>query len=141
VSRRLTHEARCCQNSCLSEKTGEGSGIIKVKRIYEQPSGEDGFRVLVDRLWPRGMSKEKAKIDLWLREIAPSNDLRNWFCHVPMRWDAFRKKYEDELEAKGELVQKIKQAEKERGTVTLLYSAKDEEHNQAVALMMFLKRL
>jgi len=115
--------------------------MIKVKRIYEQPSKEDGFRVLVDRLWPRGMSKEKAKIDLWLREIAPSNDLRNWFCHEQMKWDAFRKKYEEELETKGELVQKVKQAEKERGTVTLLYSAKDEKHNQAVALMLFLKRL
>ena len=95
----------------------------------------------MDRLWPRGMSKEKAKIDLWLKEIAPSNDLRNSFCHDPMKWDAFKKKYEDELEAKPELLQKIKQAEKEYGTVTLLYSAKDEEHNQAVALMMFLKRL
>ena len=95
----------------------------------------------MDRLWPRGMSKEKAKIDLWLKEIAPSNDLRSWFCHEPMKWDTFRKKYEDELEAKGELVQKIRQAEKEHGTVTLLFSAKDEEHNQAVALMMFLKRL
>jgi uncharacterized protein YeaO (DUF488 family) len=87
------------------------------------------------------MSKEKAKIDLWLKEIAPSNDLRNWFCHEPIKWDTFRKKYEDELEAKPELVQKIKQAEKEHGTVTLLFSAKDEEHNQAVALMMFLKTL
>ena len=95
----------------------------------------------MDRLWPRGMSKEKAKIDLWLKEIAPSNDLRNWFCHEQMKWEPFRKKYEDELEAKPELVQKIKQAEKEHGTVTLLYSAKDEEHNQAVALMVFLKRL
>jgi uncharacterized protein YeaO (DUF488 family) len=87
------------------------------------------------------MSKEKAKIDLWLKEIAPSNDLRNWFCHEPMKWDAFRKKYEDELEAKPELVKKIKHAEKEHGTVTLLFSAKDEEHNQAVVLRMFLKRL
>jgi uncharacterized protein YeaO (DUF488 family) len=87
------------------------------------------------------MSKEKAKIDLWLKEIAPSNDLRNSFCHDPMKWDAFKKKYEDELEAKPELLQKIKQAEKEHGTVTLLYSAKDEEHNQGVALLMFLKRL
>ena len=95
----------------------------------------------MDRLWPRGMSKEKARVDLWLKEIAPSNDLRSWFCHESMKWDAFREKYEGELEAKPELVRKVRQAEKEHGTVTLLYSAKDEEHNQAVALMMFLKRL
>ena len=95
----------------------------------------------MDRLWPRGMSKGKAKVDLWLKEIAPSNGLRSWFCHEPMKWDAFKEKYEGELEAKGELVQKVKQAEKEHGTVTLLFSAKDVEHNQAVALMMFLRRL
>jgi uncharacterized protein YeaO (DUF488 family) len=119
----------------------EESGIIRIKRIYEQPSTEDVFRVLVDRLWPRGMSKEKAKIDLWLKEIAPSDDLRNWFSHEPMKWDGFKKKYENELGAKGELVQKIRQTEKEHGTVTLLYSAKDEKHNQAVVLIMFLKRV
>jgi len=134
-------EASRCWRNCVSENDAEESGIIRIKRIYEAPSGDDGFRVLVDRLWPRGMSKEKARVDLWLKEIAPSNDLRSWFCHESMKWDAFREKYEGELEAKPELVWKVRQAEKEHGTVTLLYSAKDEEHNQAVALMMFLKRL
>ena len=123
------------------QKTSGGIRIIKIKRIYEQASREDGFRVLVDRLWPRGMSKEKAKINLWLKEIAPSDDLRNWFSHDPVKWDEFMKKYEDELRPKKELVQKIRQAEKEHGTVTLLYSAKDEKHNQAVALTTLLKRL
>ncbi|HVP16682.1 MAG TPA: DUF488 family protein [candidate division Zixibacteria bacterium] len=114
--------------------------MIKVKRIYESPVKEDGFRILVDRLWPRGISKDRAKIDLWLREIGPSDDVRNWFSHDPKKWQGFKKKYEAELRAKEELVNKIKQAEKENGTVTLLYSAKDEEHNQAVVLSTFLKR-
>jgi len=114
--------------------------VIKVKRIYESPVKEDGFRILVDRLWPRGISKDRAKIDLWLREIGPSDDVRNWFSHDPKKWQGFKKKYEAELRAKEELVNKIKQAEKENGTVTLLYSAKDEEHNQAVVLSTFLKR-
>jgi len=113
--------------------------LIKIKRIYELPAKEDGFRILVDRLWPRGISKDRAKIDLWLREIGPSDDVRNWFSHDPKKWQGFKKKYEAELRAKEELVNKIKQAEKENGTVTLLYSAKDEEHNQAVVLSTFLK--
>jgi uncharacterized protein YeaO (DUF488 family) len=114
--------------------------VIKIKRIYEQPSKEDGFRILVDRLWPRGISKDKARIDLWLREIGPSDDVRNWFSHDPKKWQGFKTKYESELRAKEELINKIKQEEKEHGTVTLLYSTKDEEHNQAVVLGIFLKR-
>ena len=114
--------------------------MIKIKRVYEQPAKEDGFRILVDRLWPRGIAKNRAKIDLWLREIGPSDDIRKWFSHDPKKWQGFKRKYEAELRAKEELVKKIKQAEKEHGTVTLLYSAKDEEHNQAVALGIFLKR-
>jgi uncharacterized protein YeaO (DUF488 family) len=114
--------------------------MIKVKRIYDQPTKEDGFRILVDRLWPRGVSKEKAKINLWLKEIAPSDDLRTWFSHDPKKWQEFKKKYEIELKGKPELIQKIKQAENENETVTLLYSAKDQEHNQAVALNIFLKK-
>jgi uncharacterized protein YeaO (DUF488 family) len=112
--------------------------MIKVKRIYETPSSQDGWRVLVDRLWPRGVSKEHAKIDLWLKAIAPSDRLRKWFGHDPKKWDDFKKKYELELREKRELLLEIKRAEKERGTVTLLYSAKDEEHNQAVALRAIL---
>jgi uncharacterized protein YeaO (DUF488 family) len=114
--------------------------VIKTKRVYDTPTKDDGFRILVDRLWPRGVSKEKAKLDLWLKEIAPSNELRTSFCHDPKRWDTFKKKYETELKDKGELLRKIRQIEKEKGTVTLVYSAKDEEHNNAVALSMFLKK-
>jgi uncharacterized protein YeaO (DUF488 family) len=114
--------------------------VIKTKRIYEPLTKEDGFRILVDRLWPRGISKDRARIDLWLREIGPSDDVRKWFAHDPGRWEEFKRKYEAELRAKEELVSRIKQAEKEHGTVTLLYSAKDATHNQAVALSAFLKR-
>ena len=94
----------------------------------------------MDRLWPRGISKEKAKIDLWMKEIAPSTELREWFSHEPKKWAEFKTKYAEELGVKKEWVQEIKRAEKENGTVTLLYSARDEEHNQAVALTIFLKK-
>jgi uncharacterized protein YeaO (DUF488 family) len=113
--------------------------MIRIKRIYEQASKEDGYRILVDRLWPRGMTKEKAKIDLWLKEIAPSNDLRKWFSHDPKKWTDFKNKYRQELKTKPELILKIKQAEKEKGTITLLYSTKDEERNQAVTLREILQ--
>jgi uncharacterized protein YeaO (DUF488 family) len=114
--------------------------MIKIKRVYDKASKEDGFRILVDRLWPRGMSKDKAKVDLWLKEVAPSDDLRKWFSHDPQKWQEFKKRYEKELKDKQELLRIIKQAEKENGTVTVLYSAKDEEHNQAVALAAFLQK-
>lgn len=113
--------------------------MIRVKRIYEQSSKEDGYRVLVDRLWPRGISKDRAKIDLWLKEIAPSDTLRKSFCHDPKKWDDFKKKYRLELRKKPELILEIKQAEKDKGTVTLLYSARDEKHNQAIALSTILQ--
>jgi uncharacterized protein YeaO (DUF488 family) len=113
--------------------------MIRVKRIYEQPSKEDGYRVLVDRLWPRGVSKDQAKIDLWFKEIAPSEVLRKWFSHDPKKWDVFKRKYGRELGKKPELLLEIKRVEKEKGTVTLLYSAKDEEHNQAVALSAIIR--
>jgi uncharacterized protein YeaO (DUF488 family) len=108
--------------------------MIKTKRIYESPAVEDGFRILVDRLWPRGVQKEKAKIDLWLKEIAPSDELRKWFVHDPQKWEEFKKKYEKELAAKQELLNEIRKTEKEKNTITFLYSAKDTEHNNAVAL-------
>jgi uncharacterized protein YeaO (DUF488 family) len=111
--------------------------MIEIQRIYESPK-EDGFRILVDRLWPRGVQKEKAKIDLWLKEIAPSDDLRKWFSHDPEKWEGFKKKYEKELTSKQDLLNKIRLIEKEKGTVTLLYSAKDTEHNNAVALRIVL---
>ena len=114
--------------------------MIRIKRVYDQASEEDGFRILVDRLWPKGMSKDKAKVDLWLKEVAPSDDLRKWFSHDPKKWKEFKKRYENELKGKQELLHKMKQAEKEKGTVTIVYSARDEEHNQAVALAAFLQK-
>jgi uncharacterized protein YeaO (DUF488 family) len=113
--------------------------LIRVKRIYDPAQMEDGFRILVDRPWPRGLSKEKAKVDLWLKEVAPSNELRKWFSHDPARWQEFQVRYNKELEAKNELLDKIKALEREKNVVTLLYSARDGIHNQAVALSKVLQ--
>jgi uncharacterized protein YeaO (DUF488 family) len=113
--------------------------MIKVKRIYDPAKGEDGFRILVDRLWPRGVSKAAAGIDSWLRDVAPSDTLRKWFAHDPKKWTTFKRKYCEELRDKKDLIRQIQDREKENGTVTLLYSAKDDSHNQAVALICFLK--
>lgn len=109
--------------------------MIQIKRIYDPPSEDDGYRVLIDRLWPRGFSKENAHIKLWLKEIAPSNDLRKWFNHDPLKWDHFRERYLEELSYKKELIMKLKELEMEHKRITLLYSAKDREHNQAVVLL------
>jgi uncharacterized protein YeaO (DUF488 family) len=113
--------------------------MLKIKRIYESSEKTDGFRVLVDRLWPCGISKGKAHLDLWLKEIAPSDALRKWFGHDPKKWAGFAAKYRKELVGRKDLVRQIKQLEKDHGDVTLLYSAHDAEHNQAVALRRFLK--
>lgn len=109
--------------------------MVKIKRIYEQPSKEDGFRVLIDRLWPRGISKEKAQIDLWYKDIAPSNELRKWFAHDPAKWDEFQKKYKAEVSLQKDKLDELKELIKKKDTVTLLYSASDREHNNAVVLM------
>lgn len=106
---------------------------IRIKRAYEQPSAEDGRRVLIDRLWPRGLKKESAEIDLWLKDIAPSTALRKWFGHDPDKWEEFEKRYLAELRDNPEPV-RILREELAKGTVTLLYAAKDTEHNQAVVL-------
>ncbi len=111
--------------------------MIRIKRIYDPPAAEDGRRVLVDRLWPRGVAKEKARIDEWLKEIAPSDVLRKWFGHDPARWEEFRRRYRGELESQGELLERLR-AEAKRGTVTLLFAAKDEEHNNAVVIQELL---
>lgn len=112
--------------------------MFQKKRIYEEPYEEDGYRVLVDRLWPRGVSKEQAQLDEWLKEIAPSPELREWFNHDPDRFDEFRQRYENELREKDEPVKHlIEQANQQ--TVTLLYAAKDETHNHAVVLKEFLE--
>ncbi|MFV0605938.1 MAG: DUF488 domain-containing protein [Niabella sp.] len=111
---------------------------VKIKRIYNSPAKEDGFRVLVDRLWPRGVSKEEAELDLWLKEAAPTDGLRKWFNHEADKWVAFEKKYNEELmhnAAFGELQQIVKK----HSVVTLLYGAKDEQHNQAVVLQKLLQ--
>ena len=113
--------------------------MIKLKRIYEDYDAADGIRVLVDRLWPRGISKEKAHIDIWLKELAPSNELRIWFHHDAGKWSEFEKKYKEELKEKTELIKQLKDLQKKHKTVTLLYGAKDTHHNQAVILKEFLK--
>lgn len=112
--------------------------MIKTKRVYEKSAKDDGTRVLVDRLWPRGISKKAAKIDEWLREIAPSDKLRKWFGHDPGKWEGFKRKYIKELEGKGDLKKKLLDISRV-GTLTLVYSAKDEMHNQAIALKEFLE--
>jgi uncharacterized protein YeaO (DUF488 family) len=111
--------------------------VLKLKRAYEAPEPGDGFRVLVDRLWPRGVAKTSAQIDLWLKEIAPSTALRKWFGHDPSKWTKFRDRYFGELDKNREAVEKLPEAR--RGTVTLVYGAKDQEHNDAVALKEYLE--
>lgn len=106
---------------------------FRIKRVYELPDKPDGRRILVDRLWPRGLTKEKASIDLWLKDIAPSTELRKWFDHDPGRWEEFKERYLDELKGNSEQIQLLKQ-ELDKGIVTLVYGAKDEEHNQAVVI-------
>jgi uncharacterized protein YeaO (DUF488 family) len=108
--------------------------MIKIKRVYEKPAKEDGWRVLVDRLWPRGMKKEAAHLDAWMKDVAPSDALRKWFGHEQEKWGEFQKRYRSELAKKRELVAELKKMAKEHGTLTLLFGAKDEEHNEAVVL-------
>jgi uncharacterized protein YeaO (DUF488 family) len=115
------------------------AGAIKLKRIYEAPAASDGTRILVDRLWPRGIAKDKAKIDLWLKEIAPSDGLRKRFHGHPEDWDAFRAAYAAELKHADEAVKELR-GHLRKGTITLLYAARDEEHNNAVALKRWLAR-
>jgi uncharacterized protein YeaO (DUF488 family) len=113
--------------------------MVRIKRVYVKAEREDGWRVLVDRLWPRGMKKEAAKIDLWMKDVAPSDALRKSFCHEVKKWPDFQKKYRAQLKEKKELIGELKRLEKKHGTLTLLFGAKDEEHNQAVVLADVLK--
>ena len=110
-----------------------------IKRVYEKPGKEDGCRILVDRLWPRGLTKEKAAADLWLKEIAPSTDLRKWFNHDPEKWPDFQKKYLKEIKDNEVALSTLKEKMKE-GRVTLLYGAKDKEHNEARVLMDYVNK-
>jgi uncharacterized protein YeaO (DUF488 family) len=110
---------------------------INLKRAYVPAEPSDGTRILIDRLWPRGLSKEKAKIDLWLKEIAPTTELRKWFDHDPAKWNEFRERYKAELKANKEAVSELKKALQD-GPTTLIYSAHDEDHNDAVVLQEYL---
>lgn len=113
---------------------------IKIRRVYEQPAKKDGERILVDRLWPRGLTKEKAAVDLWPKDIAPSTELRKWFAHDPNKWKSFRGRYETEIRHNDDLIKVLKQKARE-GTITLIYGARDEKHNEALVLKQFLEKI
>ena len=106
---------------------------VKLKRAYEPPAADDGMRILVDRLWPRGISKERAAIDQWMKEISPSTELRKWFGHDPARWNEFRRRYAKEVRQNADLLDQLRSLARQ-GLITLVYSAHDEEHNDAVEL-------
>jgi uncharacterized protein YeaO (DUF488 family) len=112
---------------------------IKTKRAYEEPGADDGCRILVDRLWPRGLTKVRAKVDLWLRGIAPSTELRKWFSHDPVKWEEFQRRYHAELQLNAGQLQLLL-LEAKKGPVTLLFAAKDELRNEAAVLQRLLKR-
>jgi uncharacterized protein YeaO (DUF488 family) len=113
--------------------------MIKLKRAYEKAAGDDGERILVERLWPRGLTKLEARIDLWLKEVAPSTKLRRWFAHDPQKWNEFRQRYRKEFKVKRDLIRHLKRKAK-AGTVTLVYAARDEAHNGALVLKGFLQK-
>jgi len=108
--------------------------MISIKRVYEPKSAGDGCRVLVDRLWPRGVNKQKAALDLWMKDIGPSTELRQWFGHDPAKWAGFQKKYREELKGKNEMLDELRNLAKDNGQLTLLYGARDQEHNEAVII-------
>lgn len=111
--------------------------MLRTKRVYEEPADKDGYRILTERLWPRGVSKERAALDQWMKSIAPSNDLRKWFDHDPDKWEEFKERYRKELfgsEAVNEMLEIIKEHE----TVTMIYASKDEEYNSTALLKEFL---
>ncbi len=110
---------------------------VKLKRAYEAPADDDGTRVLIDRLWPRGVRKQDAALDLWLKELGPSTELRKWFGHDPARWDEFRTRYAAELAQKPELMAQLREFA-HQGVLTLVYSAHDQQHNDAVVLRSLL---
>lgn len=112
---------------------------VRIKRIYEPADKQDGKRILVDRLWPHGLSKDDAHIDVWLKDVAPSTDLRRWFGHDPKKWDEFRRRYGDELKTNAKVVDELRE-QIGQSTATLLYGAKDSEHNHAIVLRDFITR-
>ena len=112
---------------------------VRLKRAYEPPAASDGYRVLVDRLWPRGVRREEARLDEWARELAPSAEMRRWFGHDPERFEEFRRRYTDELAGQEEKLRELRRRARE-GALTLVYSARDVEHNDAVVLAEILRR-
>jgi uncharacterized protein YeaO (DUF488 family) len=115
--------------------------MIKIRRVYDPESSGEQYKVLVDKFWPRGITKEKASWDEWIREISPGNDLRKWFSHDPARWKECLENYKKELSTKTDLLKKLKELEIKYGTLTLLYSASNTEYNNAVALREFLMKM
>ncbi|MGH9975537.1 MAG: DUF488 domain-containing protein [Nitrososphaeraceae archaeon] len=113
--------------------------MIKVERIYDNPTGGDSFRILVDRLWPRGLSKDKVRVDLWQKDIAPSNTLRKWFGHDEKKWEGFKQKYFKELDKNNDVVNAIIKTTQEQNSITLLYGTKEKRFNNAVALKDYLE--
>ena len=112
---------------------------VRTKRVYEPAASSDGYRILIDRLWPRGISREQARLDAWDRDLAPSTELREWFAHDPSRFDEFRRRYIEELRAHRPRLSELR-ARARRGTVTLVFAARDTEHNDAVVLAEVLRR-
>ena len=128
---------RCSRAAAAGAATG--APAIGVRRAYDPPGPADGWRVLVDRVWPRGLARERLRLDDWMRELAPSGELRRWFGHDPARWDAFRMRYFVELDAWPEEVERLRERCRQ-GPVTLVFGARDQEHNNAVALRDYLIR-
>lgn len=118
--------------------SANSKSMIRIKRVYEQPDPADGVRVLADRLWPRGISREKAKLDDWMKEIAPSNDLRHWYSHDPSKWEEFKARYYQELKGQPDGIRSLRE-KASHGTLTLLYGSKEEKWNNAEALKEYLE--
>ena len=112
---------------------------IRLKRVYDPPGPDDGFRILVERLWPRGVSRERARLDLWAKDAGASHDLRGWFGHDPAKWNEFRHRYRGEIRDRPAVIRQMEEVVRTHGTVTLLFAARDTEHNNAVALKEFLE--
>jgi uncharacterized protein YeaO (DUF488 family) len=125
--------ARVRERRCKAMNTKIPAANVKLKRTYESPTAEDGARILIDRLWPRGISKKKVALDQWMKDIAPSAKLRKWFGHDPTRWEEFRRRYADEVHQNSALLDQLRSLARQ-GPITLVYSAHDEVHNDAVVL-------
>ncbi len=135
----MTKKPEYASPPCWQHEVEDAPPCLRWKRVYEEPSPEDGFRVLIDRLWPRGVKKENLKMDAWMKEIAPSADLRRWFGHRPERWAEFRRRYQAELRDHGDALRPLlEQAAKT--PVTLLTGTKDPTHNHAIVLIAFLRK-